>query len=258
MLPDVGDALRVSGRVAGRDGAVNVRGSAARGVAHEERVQLGGELLHAAPGLLAQVVRGVGALGEAEAVPEGQRRMIDSCRATRDLAEALPLGTAGRSARPQAADAAEAGEPARVEVLGQEVGDGWVVVEVERLEQASGEERVAHERSGLAASLLGRPVGPLAEDAGEGGKALRPGGQQPRGALRLQQAAEDARPNLLPQPRMAGEQAIDFDPHRERRIRRIPRDVIEAGQRSQAPGGVRAEVLLDSRSERGDRLEPAP
>ena len=127
-----------------------------RGVAHEEGVQLGGKLLHVAPGLLAQVVRAVGTLGEAEAAPEGQRRMIDSCCATRDLAEALPLGSAG-----------------------------------------------------------------------------------------------------LPQLRMAGEQAIDVDPRRERRIRRIPRDAVEAGQRSQAPGGVRAEVLLDSRSGRGDRPEPA-
>jgi hypothetical protein len=55
-------------------------------------VQLGIELLHVAPGLLAQVVRAVGTLGEAEAAPEGQRGMIDSCCARRDLAEALPLG----------------------------------------------------------------------------------------------------------------------------------------------------------------------
>src|SRR5574341_1650055 len=42
-----------------------------RRVAHEERVELGVELFHPASGLLPQVVRAVGALGEAQALPEG-------------------------------------------------------------------------------------------------------------------------------------------------------------------------------------------
>jgi hypothetical protein len=124
-------------------------------VAHEEGVQLGGELLHAPPGSLAQVVWAVKALGEAETVPEGERRMVHRCLATRDVCEALPLFPAGWKGGPQAADAAEAGEPARVAVLAQEVGESRIVVEVERFEEASGEERVAHERAGVAASSLG-------------------------------------------------------------------------------------------------------
>ncbi len=124
--------------------------------AHEESVELGLELLHAATRQLPQLVRALRALGEAEAVPEGERGVVDRCFTASDPAEARPLRAAGRVARPEPTDAAQAGEPAWIAVLAQEIGDGRVVQEVERLEGTAGEERVAHQRAGGAEPVFGR------------------------------------------------------------------------------------------------------
>ena len=97
-------------------------GSSVR-AAHEESVELGLELLHTAARQLPQLVRALRALGEAEAVPEGERGVVDRCFTASDPAEARPLRAAERVARPEPADAAQAGEPAWVAVLAQELLD---------------------------------------------------------------------------------------------------------------------------------------
>ncbi len=48
--------------------------------------------------------------------------------------------------------------------------------------------------------------------------------------VQLQQAAEDAGVNLRSQQWLSAEMAVDIEPDREGRLRRIPRDAVETGQ----------------------------
>ena len=82
------------------------------------------ELLHPASGLLPQLVRGVRAFGEAQALPEDHRGIFAVGSTPRDLGEAFPLRGAERRGRPKPADAPQACKPARLKALGQEVGQG--------------------------------------------------------------------------------------------------------------------------------------
>jgi hypothetical protein len=136
-------------------------------------------------------------------------------RARRDLlAEAGEIGVLGCRNGPEPQDRADTGQPARSEILGQQVGDGRIVPEIQRLQATPGDERLADQQAGATPAV--RRLRASCEDVRQCRQALGPRLGERLRRMRFQEPREDAVADARLERPVRLETGVDLRPRRQR------------------------------------------